>query len=181
MESPLEIRYHGLSPSAALSFEIEAYVADLERVCRNVVSARVTIEMTTHRHRKGNPFRVTIDVHVPGAQLVVSRAPMGDRDLSDPYVALRYAFDAMKGEVHEYVEKRRREVKRHDDPLGVGRVARLFLYEGYGFIAANDGREVFFDESAVTDGKFERLGVGSAVRFFEVSGEKGPQASTVHA
>ncbi len=181
MESPLEIRYHGLSSSAALNLEIEEYVADLERICRNVVSARVTIEMTTHRHRKGNPFRVTIDVHVPGAQLVVSRAPIEGRELSDPYVALRYAFDAMQGEVHEYVEKRRREVKHHEDPLGVGRVARLFPFEGYGFIASNDGREVFFDESAVTGGKFERLDVGSTVRFFEVRGEKGPQASTVHA
>ena len=72
------------------------------------------------------------------------------------------------------------QVKRHE-AAPQGRVARLFPEEGYGFIESVDGREIYFHRNAVVNGGFERLAVGAAVRFAEASGDKGPQASTVHA
>ena len=49
---------------------------------------------------------------------------------------------------------------------------------GFGFIEA-DGHGVYFHRNSVVGGHFERLRVGSRVRFTEEEGEKGPQASTV--
>ena len=51
--------------------------------------------------------------------------------------------------------------------------------EDCGFIETADGREVFFHRNSVLDDAFDRLTVGSEVRFVEEMGEKGPQASTV--
>jgi cold shock CspA family protein len=51
--------------------------------------------------------------------------------------------------------------------------------EGYGFLMTPDGRELYFHRHSVLHDDFERLAVGTEVRFEEEEGEKGPQASTV--
>ena len=79
-------------------------------------------------------------------------------------------------------DRRRRmagQVKVHEAPPQ-GRVIQLFPEDGYGFLESADGREIYFHRNAVLDGAFDRMSVGSEVRFAEEEGEKGPQASTVH-
>ena len=66
------------------------------------------------------------------------------------------------------------EVKAH------GRVSKISAEVDYGFIATPDGREIYFHRNSVIDNAFDRLSVGSEVRFAEELGEKGAQASTVH-
>jgi cold shock CspA family protein len=59
-------------------------------------------------------------------------------------------------------------------------VSKLFTEEGYGFLQdTSTGREVYFHRNSVTNDDFERLKVGSGVRFKETTGEMGPQATTV--
>jgi len=60
-------------------------------------------------------------------------------------------------------------------------VARLFPDQGYGFIVASDGEEIYMHRNSVLDGAFDRLSAGDGVRFYARpgEGEKGPQASTV--
>jgi cold shock CspA family protein len=60
-----------------------------------------------------------------------------------------------------------------------GRVIRLFREEGYGFLETPDGREIYFHRNSVLHPGFDRLEIGTEVRFAEEEGEKGPQASTV--
>ena len=45
-----------------------------------------------------------------------------------------------------------------------GRVSRLNLGEGYGFVSTEVGDELYFQRNRVPDGGFDRLTVGSAVR-----------------
>jgi cold shock CspA family protein len=58
-------------------------------------------------------------------------------------------------------------------------VNRLFPEEGYGFLETPDGREIYFHRHSVLYPGFDRLAIGTEVRFVEEPGEKGPQASTV--
>jgi len=58
-------------------------------------------------------------------------------------------------------------------------VVKIFPGEGYGFLEDDEGREIYFHRNSVLDGAFQRLEVGSEVRFAEEAGEKGPQASSV--
>jgi cold shock CspA family protein len=60
-----------------------------------------------------------------------------------------------------------------------GRVTKFLAGQDCGFIETPDGREIYFHRNAVLDRAFDRLTIGSEVRFVEEAGDKGPQASTV--
>lgn len=72
----------------------------------------------------------------------------------------------------------RGDVKYHEPPP-LATVKTLIAEEGYGFVEASDGREIYFHHNAVIDGAFDDLKVGQRVAIHKEVGEKGPQASTV--
>ena len=59
-----------------------------------------------------------------------------------------------------------------------GTIKRLVSDKGFGFVAATDGTEYFFHQSACLDG-FDRLREGQAVTFNTGQGPKGPRAEDV--
>jgi CspA family cold shock protein len=60
-----------------------------------------------------------------------------------------------------------------------GTVKRLVRDKGFGFVAAADGNEYFFHQSACADGGFDQLREGQAVTFQTGQGPKGPRAENV--
>jgi len=108
------------------------------------------------------------------------RNPPADHAHEDAFVTVRDAFNAARRRLQDRRRRVQGQVKRHDAPPQ-GRVIRMFPEEGYGFIESADGREIYFHRNAVVNGGFDRLAVGAAVRFAETEGDKGAQASTVHA
>jgi cold shock protein len=60
-----------------------------------------------------------------------------------------------------------------------GTVKRLVSAKGFGFIAAADGSEYFFHQSACTNTPFDSLREGAAVTFEKGNGPKGPRAENV--
>ena len=59
-----------------------------------------------------------------------------------------------------------------------GTIKRL-TDKGFGFIAAADGTEYFFHQSACADVRFDELREGQAVTFEKGQGPKGPRAENV--
>jgi CspA family cold shock protein len=51
--------------------------------------------------------------------------------------------------------------------------------KGFGFIAAGDGTEYFFHQSAVVSGRYDDLREGQKVSFTVGQGPKGPRAENV--
>ena len=51
--------------------------------------------------------------------------------------------------------------------------------KGYGFITAEEGKDVFVHCSAIQGEGFKTLNEGQKVSFDVISGEKGPQAANV--
>ena len=51
--------------------------------------------------------------------------------------------------------------------------------KGYGFITADEGKDVFVHYSAIQGDGFKTLAEGQKVSFEIVNGEKGPQAANV--
>jgi cold shock CspA family protein/ribosome-associated translation inhibitor RaiA len=179
MQGPLQIRFHGLERTSVLSDLIEDRVAGLEHLFPHITDCTVALERGHHRRQKGDTLRVSIEIRVPGQDIVVSREHALDEAHMDSQIALRDAFDAAKRRLQDYVRKMRGDVKTHVNPYHEGRIARIFHDDGYGFIQNGDDREIYFHENSVIKGTFEELLEGSKVRYVEEMGEKGPQASSV--
>lgn len=176
MEKPLSITAHDFDLTAPVEALIRKRAVQLERFFPDVVSCSVIVHGPGRHHRTGAPFKVQVDVRVPGYDpLVVNR-----QSSADVRVAIRSAFDAIRRQLEETARVRRVEVKRHEPPT-VGRVARLFAEQGYGFIETLDqpSRELYFHRNSLPEDDFDALRPGQKVRFHEERGEKGPQASTV--
>ena len=63
--------------------------------------------------------------------------------------------------------------------MQTGKVKWFNSQKGYGFIAAEDGTDVFVHFSAIAMDGFKTLDEGMDVQFEVVEGEKGPQAANV--
>ena len=61
----------------------------------------------------------------------------------------------------------------------VGKVKWFSAEKGYGFIAREDGDDVFVHFSAINDEGFKTLNEGQDVEFEIVEGARGPQAANV--
>jgi len=180
MKLPLQITFRGLESSDALEADIRERAEKLDRFSPDIMSCRAVVEARHKHHEDGNLYQVRVDLTVPGREIVTSR----ERDLhhshTDAYVAVRDAFEEVRRQLEDYERRRRQQVKAHEVPAH-GRIARVNLDEGFGFIEAADGRELYFHRNSVLRASFEHLRAGQEVRFDEEMGEKGPQASTVRA
>ena len=202
MKIPLQITFRNMPPSEAIENNVREKAAKLDSLYDGIMSCRIIIEAPHRHHHKGKAYQVSIDMTVPGGELVVNRAPKRldaaktprpeelENDLTeshepskhgaheDPYVAIRDAFNAAARKLQDHARRKRGKVKLHE-PAAVARVIRLFPIEDYGFLQTPDGRELYFHKNTVLARGFDRLEVGTEVFFAEEPGEKGPQASTV--
>lgn len=60
-----------------------------------------------------------------------------------------------------------------------GTIKKLVRERGFGFIAAVDGREVFFHQSGLVAGGFDALTEGQEVEFETEKSPKGPRAVNI--
>ncbi len=180
MQVPLQISHLHAAPSEPLDKLIRERAAELEQFYPRITGCHVWIEHPGQHHRrgKGAHFRVRIELSVPSKKLVVSRDPAAHRPNEDVYLATSEAFHEMRRQLQDYARLQRGDVKASIRPPHA-RVARLHPEEGFGFLETADGREIYFHRASVLGGGFDRLTVGSEVRFSEEPGEKGPQASSV--
>ena len=178
MVIPLQITFKDLPPDPKVEEKIRDAANKLDRFSNEIMSCRAVVSAIQMRQRKGQHYRVRLDVSVPGKELVVNREPGDATTHTDILVAVRDAFTAMERMLRDYTQQRRGEVK-HDTAAPHARIARIFPDEGYGFIETFDGREVYFHRNSVLNSAFPKLKTGMEVRFVEEQGEKGAQATTV--
>lgn len=175
MQSALQITMRDMPHSDVLEDHIRQKVAKLENFYPHLVGCRVVVDVP-HRHKhQGRQFAVRLDITVPGGELVVNREADGD-----VYVVLRDAFDAARRQIEDYGHRQRGATKTHA-PVYSGRVTRLVTDEAYGFIATDDGRELYFHRDNLANANFERLEIGSEVHFLEDAGAEGLQAKRVRS
>jgi cold shock CspA family protein/ribosome-associated translation inhibitor RaiA len=178
MQLPLQITYRNVPQSDAVEAKIRKRAEKLDKLFGRIMSCRVAVESPERRHRQGKRYQVRIDLTVPGAELVANREPDEHHAYEDIYVAIRDSFDAIERKLLEYVDQLQGEVKQAVKAPHAW-VRELDQEKGFGFIETQEGRRVYFHMNSVLNNAFDRLKVGTEVRFTEEQGEKGPQASTV--
>ena len=180
METEPKIVFENIGPSDAVRQRILDEIAHLEDFYGRITACRVVIDKPEKGKRKGTPFQVRIHLVLPGGKEVAVRpSTAGHQWNEDPMVAIRTAFDAAQKQLKKNVKRLRGAVKTHDVPQDFGNIVRIFPDDGYGFIEAPDGQEIYFHKNSVLRNAFPRLTVGTMVRFEIEDGQKGPQASTV--
>lgn len=178
MTFPVHITYRDFPSSEALSARINEEVLKLGQFYDRITSCHVVVELP-HKHKvHGRHFRIKVDVSLPGKVISVGRDPAEHREHEDPYLTVTEIFHIARRQLQDYVRVRRGDVKHHEAPPE-GVVARLVEDEECGFIATDDGREMYFHKNSLLNGSWQKVNVGARVRFVEEQGEKGPQASTV--
>ena len=173
MQRPLQITARDFTLTEPAEKEIRDKVAALERYYDRITGCEVVVEGAVGHHHRGGPFRVRIRVTLPGGEFEVNR-----HTEDDLVVAIRESFDAARRRLEDHVRELRHDVKVHEE-APQGRVSKLFPKEDYGFITTTGGDEIYFHRNSVLASGFDRLKIGSDVRFAEEKGERGPQASTV--
>ena len=104
MQLPVVITYRGLEKSAAIDEMVIAKAAHLDKFCDHISRCDVAIEQPNHGHKKGNPFRVRIDVTVPpGHELVAEDSESADDSRQPLEKAVHDAFKTMERQLRHLV------------------------------------------------------------------------------
>ncbi len=124
MSVPIQITFHGIDPSDAMSDLIVRESAKLEGIFSRIVRCHVTVEREERHLRNGAPFRVRIDLTVPGAEIAVDtarslRMPAADEERpmrrksaeidaihKDPALTIRDAFRRARRRLQDRVRRR---------------------------------------------------------------------------
>jgi cold shock CspA family protein len=197
MKAATQITFRNMKSSPIVEDWIREEMEKLETLYGRLMGCRVALEIPHRHHKKGSPYHIRIDLTVPGGEIVVKREPslnararhLGQSlnrkhaEIHLPHKELRQAIDdafrAAGRRLQDYARRQRGDVKSRAR-LPEGRISRVSTDGEYGFIAAEDGREIYFHKNSVIGKGIPSMSVGTAVRFAEEAGEKGPQASAVH-
>jgi ribosomal subunit interface protein len=183
MQIAPEIIFHDVDRSPWVEDYVLERLARLEKFAQGITSCRVSLTQEQASHQKGNRYSVMVEVRLPPNHDLAAKKAKTIHDMQTQLPALiNLAFGAIERQLKKTAALRRGDVKqadlRHDgQPHGI--VEKLFD-EGYGFLrGVDDDRQVYFHRNSVLHGDFERLAVGTEVRFTPQDGEQGPQASSV--
>jgi ribosome-associated translation inhibitor RaiA len=122
--APLQISYHGVDHSRALTQRVTEESAKLGRFFDRIIFCRVVIDRPHRHHHNGALFDIRIEIGVPHELLVIRHGPSERRILdeadtplrkhlevkparNDPYVAVRDAFAAAHRRLEDYARRLR--------------------------------------------------------------------------
>jgi ribosomal subunit interface protein len=173
MPAAIEIRFLGIAPSPAVEAAVQRKSARLGRFSQALMSCRVSIDAAHKHQHQGHPYRIRIDVTLPGHELVVDRV-----EHEDVYVALRHAFDSMRRQLAQTMQRRRGQIKKHSEPLH-GAVIQIDAESRYGLIETPDGTHYWFSPENLAGMPFEHITLGTPVQFLPELAAQGLQAKRI--
>jgi cold shock CspA family protein len=153
-------------------------VASLETRFGRITACRVVVKGPGEHHRHGGPYEVNIHLALPTGEVNIDHTRDADERHADVRYAISDAFRRSRRRLQDQSRRLRGKVKHHEGPP-TATVAKVDPSLDYGFLAATDGREIYFHRNSLVDAAMTDLEPGSRVTFHEARGDQGPQASTV--
>lgn len=179
MQSEPTITFRNLDSSPAIEQKVRERIVDIEKYHPRITSCDVVIEMPQKPRVSGREFLVQINIRVPGPDIHVARSVSHSEAAGNLDLAIRDAFNAARRMLQDQDrEMDIHRVKRHA-PVLHGEIDRLFEGEGYGFISGEDGEEYYFSRESIGENGWEKLRVGTRLKFRAEDGENGPYAANV--
>jgi ribosomal subunit interface protein len=106
VQMPLQVTFRRLAHSDALATHVRRRAEKLERIFARMISCHVVVELAGHHHHHGDRYRVSINVGVPGHELVVSHTPSDERNVESAHATADRAFDEVARQLEEWVRQR---------------------------------------------------------------------------
>lgn len=183
MKVPPEITYRDVEKTDAIDALVNEKIAKLEKVCNYISSCHIAIEKIHDRPKSGSPYRTRIDITVPpGHEIIAESNPGETTQYVDIDTVIRDAFSMATRQLKKLASQQRDSDKTRTAQLQetMGLVTKIFREEGYGFIKTiDDAEDIYFHQNSVLNDDFDRIEIGTGVRFFSEEGDRGLQASTV--
>jgi cold shock CspA family protein len=178
MQTTPQIDFQGIEATNDRREKILRQIERLESFFGHATACRVVVKGPGAHHKTGGQYEINVHVALPDKREVAAhRTPPQDERYQDFDFALNDAFSRARRELQDQVRRMRGETKRHEGGAETGVVVRLMANDGYGFLEAVDGREIYFHRNSVQEGSFDDLKPGVHVNYVEEQGRNGPQAS----
>ena len=97
-----QITYRGMPRSQAMDARIVELAARLDELNPRISRCHVVVVETDQHKHKGNLFKVHIDLHIPGYEIVTTHQAS-----QDAYVAVTDAFDVATRQLEDTMRRRR--------------------------------------------------------------------------
>src|SRR3954468_16048171 len=166
MQVAPEVIFKDIERSAWVEEFVAERLGHLEKFSPDITRCHVTLAREQSSHKKGNRYSVMVEVRMPRQHDLAVRKQKQIRDMQTQLPAvINEAFGAIEKQLKKTVALRRHDEKTHDgQPHGTAE--KVFEEEGYGFIrTVDDDRQFYFHKNSVLHDEFERLTVGTEVRF----------------
>jgi len=198
MQVQPEIIVKGIETTPEIEKQIKRGLNKLEKINHRIIRVRVALVKAQARRQNGNPYQMQVDIEIPDRtpifvkQQSIARTKIPqDLDQSregaehrrgireeSALTLIERTFAAAQRELQKITDKQRSKVKSRSPNVGAV-IEKIFPGEGFGFLRTTDGQQVYFNKNSVLHSHWDRLKVGTFVRYAEEIGEKGLQASTV--
>lgn len=173
------ITWRNISRSEAVEEIIRKRIEAVDKFCPEAVGLRITLDAPQKPRHAARGFDVRLHLEVPGPDLDVARTVRHGHAAEDILRAVNAAFTSLEKRIKENRKiMGGQEIKHHPNLLHGG-IVELEPELGFGFVRADDGRELYFQKDSLVAGDWDSLAVGGRLRFREQDGEKGPFAVDV--
>jgi ribosomal subunit interface protein len=112
MQTPLQLTFRSIPHSDALATHVQRRVEKVGRLFDGIISCHVVVEREGHHQSRGEQYRITVNLGLPGHEILVSHAPSEGRFLDDARETADRAFDDVERQLEDWV-KRRGEERHH--------------------------------------------------------------------
>lgn len=173
------ISYRNVDHSPAIDDIIRTRIAALELRDHRITGCVVTLDSPQKKKRNGRVLRVRLNLHLPGPDLTVAREIAQGSAQDDLILAVNRAFAAAEKALKKRKKKMGGIEVKHHAPILHGEIAELEAELGHGWVQGDDGRLVYFQRDSLTSDVWDKLTMGTRLKFREMDGEKGPYATGV--
>jgi ribosomal subunit interface protein len=118
MSNEFQIVFHNIDQSEALTDSVNKRIDKLRRFSNDIIGGRVVLDSPHNNQQKGKVYSVTLEVHTPVKEVVVTQEQHDNHAHEDLYVAIRDAFNAAERQLKS-VDKKHRKEALHKNPDAV--------------------------------------------------------------
>ncbi|MDF1766814.1 MAG: ribosome-associated translation inhibitor RaiA [Gammaproteobacteria bacterium] len=113
MTNDIQIVFHNIDQTDALTEAVSKRLEKLERYCDQIISGRIVLDSPHNHHHKGKVYSVSIELHTPQLEVRVNQDQHDKQAHEDLYVSIRDAFNVAERQLRS-IDKKHRATPMHE-------------------------------------------------------------------